>query len=172
MVRLQIWDTVGFVHCKAGTEKYKSLARSYYRSTAGALIVYDISRRASFLKVKDWLSEARLNGHSNLSYLLIGNKSDLSHDREVTVEEARNLAFNEGLNFIETSAQSSTNVEKAFFELSLGVLQRIRTGQIEIDADGSNGVKVKAVMMAPKTTVNLSTSTIAKQDDKKTSCCE
>lgn len=40
-IKLQIWDT-------AGQEAYRSITRSYYRSTVGALLVYDISRRPSF----------------------------------------------------------------------------------------------------------------------------
>ena len=131
--------------------------------------MYDISRRSSFDKVKSWLAEAKVNGHSNLSFLLIGNKCDLSSDREVTTEEAKNFAFSEGFNFIETSARNATNVEKAFFELSLGVLQKIRNGVLEVDADGSYGVKVKSAA-APKKSVDLNSSHVSKNDTSK-DCC-
>ena len=57
-----------------------SLARSYYRASAGVLLVYDITKRKSFRSVKKWLDEARYNGHSKMSYILIGNKSDLKSE--------------------------------------------------------------------------------------------
>ena len=133
------------------------------------MIVYDITRRSTFDKVKSWLEEAKVNGHTNLSFLLIGNKCDLSSEREVTTEEAKNFAFSEGFNFIETSARNSTNVEKAFFELSLGVLQKIRSGVLEVDADGSYGVKMRAAN-APKKSVDLNSSHVEKNESSK-DCC-
>lgn len=161
-IKLQIWDT-------AGTEKYKSLARSYYRSAVGALIVYDVTRRSSFLKAQDWLNEARTNGHANINFLLIGNKCDMSSDREVTIEEGKDFAFTEGFNFIETSAKAATNVEKAFYELSYRILEKISKGQILVDADGSNGVKSGGSGRPAKAVVNLGNSITSKPQEEK--CC-
>ena len=87
----------------------------------------------------------------------------------MTTEEAKNFAFSEGFNFIETSARNSTNVEKAFFELSLGVMQKIRNGTLEADADGSYGVKMKSAA-APKKSVDLNSSHVAKNETSK-DCC-
>jgi Ras-related protein Rab-2A len=72
-IRLQIWDT-------AGQEEFVSLARSYYRASAGVLLVYDITKKKTFVEVKKWLDEARFNGHSKMSYILIGNKCDLANE--------------------------------------------------------------------------------------------
>ena len=69
-VKLQIWDT-------AGQEAFKSITRSYYRSAAGALLVYDITNEESFKNVTTWLEEAQNNGSSELVVCLVGNKSDL-----------------------------------------------------------------------------------------------
>mgnify|MGYP005993913819 CR=1 FL=1 len=54
-VKLQIWDT-------AGQESFRSIARSYYRDAAGALLVYDITRRESFTHLGRWLAEAQQVG--------------------------------------------------------------------------------------------------------------
>ena len=79
-IRLQIWDTVSSRLTKAGQEEFVSLARSYYRASAGVLLVYDITKRKSFNDVKKWLDEARFNGHAKMSYILIGNKCDLENE--------------------------------------------------------------------------------------------
>ncbi len=134
--------------------------------------MYDVTRRTSFTKVQDWLQEARSFGHQNINFLLIGNKSDMSKDREVTIEEGKDLAFSEGFNFMETSARTAQNVEKAFYELSIRVLEKIQKGQMIVDPEGTNGVKAgKGAGMPPKTTMNLNNSLIEKPPAEK-GCCE
>ena len=49
--------------------------------------------------------------------LLVGNKSDLEDKREVSFEEAQEVAQKNGMAFIETSALDSTNVEQAFLQV-------------------------------------------------------
>merc|ERR1719486_891520 len=78
-IKLQIWDT-------AGQESFRSIIRSYYRGAAGALLVYDITRRDSFEHVSQWLQEARANADPELVITLVGNKSDKVGDRQVAYE--------------------------------------------------------------------------------------
>ena len=73
-IKLQIWDT-------AGQESFKSITRSYYRGAAGALLVYDITRRDTFTHLTRWLEEVKQNGNPDMSIMLIGNKSDLDARR-------------------------------------------------------------------------------------------
>lgn len=79
-VKLQIWDT-------AGQESFRSITRSYYRGAAGALLVYDITRRETFNHLSAWLEDAREHANENMTVMLIGNKSDLASKRAVSVEE-------------------------------------------------------------------------------------
>ena len=72
-VKLQVWDT-------AGQETFKSITRSYFRSAAGGLLVYDITDRKSFEDAAVWLEEARNNGNDNLVLCLVGNKLDLESE--------------------------------------------------------------------------------------------
>lgn len=72
-IKLQIWDT-------AGQESFRSITRSYYRSSAGALLVYDITRRESFSHLGRWLEEAKQNGNPNMIFILVGNKCDLESE--------------------------------------------------------------------------------------------
>lgn len=64
---------------QAGQESFRSITRSYYRGAAGALLVYDITRRETFLQLAKWLKEARDNANPNMVIMLIGNKVDLEH---------------------------------------------------------------------------------------------
>lgn len=69
----QLWDT-------AGTERFRSVSRSYYRGAAGAILVYDITSHASFRSVAPFLNDARHLASPKLSVLLVGNKLDLASD--------------------------------------------------------------------------------------------
>ena len=133
-VKLQIWDT-------AGQESFRSITRSYYRGAAGALLVYDITRRETFTQLTKWLTEARENGSSNMVIMLIGNKSDLNHRRTVSTEEGAKFAEENGLIFLETSAKTAANVEEAFVKTAEQIYHNIETGVIDVSNE-SNGVKV------------------------------
>ena len=133
-VKLQIWDT-------AGQESFRSITRSYYRGAAGALLVYDITRRETFTQLTKWLTEARENGSSNMVIMLIGNKSDLNHRRAVSTEEGAKFAEENGLIFLETSAKTAANVEEAFVKTAEQIYHNIETGVIDVSNE-SNGVKV------------------------------
>jgi Ras-related protein Rab-2A len=106
-IKLQIWDT-------AGQESFRSITRSYYRGAAGALLVYDITRRETFNHLTSWLDDARQHSNSNMTIMLIGNKSDLEHRRAVSAEEGQQFANEHQLIFLETSAKTAANVEEAF----------------------------------------------------------
>jgi small GTP-binding protein len=70
-VKLQLWDT-------AGTERFRSVSRSYYRGAAGAILVYDISNSSSFAQLQTFLNDARALASPHLTLLLVGNKVDLA----------------------------------------------------------------------------------------------
>ncbi|KAL9642986.1 hypothetical protein ABK040_010678 [Willaertia magna] len=109
-IKAQIWDT-------AGQERYRAITSAYYRGAVGALLVYDIAKRATFENVERWLKELRDHAVPNIVVMLVGNKSDLRHLRAVTTEEAKAFAEKNSLSFIETSALDSTNVELAFLTI-------------------------------------------------------
>merc|ERR1719162_2442946 len=107
MIKLQCWDT-------AGQDRFRSIVRSYYRGAAGALLVYDITRRESFEHVSNWLAEARNNADPDLVITLVGNKCDRGQDRQVPFEEGHGFAQRHGLYFLETSAVTGHMVDQAF----------------------------------------------------------
>ncbi|KAH7313446.1 rab like protein [Stachybotrys elegans] len=72
-IKLQLWDT-------AGTERFRSVSRSYYRGAAGAILVYDLTSHGSFRALQPFLNDARALASPRLSLLLVGNKLDLASD--------------------------------------------------------------------------------------------
>ncbi|PIK44555.1 putative ras-related protein [Apostichopus japonicus] len=133
-IKLQIWDT-------AGQESFRSITRSYYRGAAGALLVYDITRRDTFNHLTTWLEDARQHSSSNMVIMLIGNKSDLEARRDVQKEEGEAFAREHGLIFMETSAKTAANVEEAFINTAKEIYQKIQEGVFDINNE-SNGIKI------------------------------
>lgn len=120
IIKAQIWDT-------AGQERYRAIISAYYRGAVGALIVYDITQLTTFTNVERWLIELRENSSENVVIMLVGNKSDVKHLREITTPIAKAFAELNGLFFIETSALDSTNVELAFQSILIEIYRRSMT---------------------------------------------
>ena len=106
-VRLQIWDT-------AGQERFRNIAKSYFHSSNGFIVVYDISNKDSFEKLNFWIEQIKLNAPENTICILVGNKSDLETERQIKKEQGEKLSEQIGMKFFEVSAKDGTNVEEAF----------------------------------------------------------
>lgn len=116
MIKAQIWDT-------AGQERYRAITSAYYRGAVGCLLIFDITKRQSFENLTRWLRELRDHADSNIVIMVVGNKSDLRHLRSVTEDQGRQLAEDEGLVFLETSALEATNIHKAFNTIIYDIYQ-------------------------------------------------
>jgi len=143
-IKLQIWDTVRILKLnftQAGQESFKSITRSYYRGAAGALLVYDITRRDTYNHLTRWLEEVRQNGNPDMTIMLIGNKCDLDARRQVSTEEGERFAKENGLIFMETSAKTAFNVEEAFLQTSQMIYNNIDKGLYDLSSEKS-GIRV------------------------------
>mmetsp|Transcript_17084 Transcript_17084/g.24506 ORF Transcript_17084/g.24506 Transcript_17084/m.24506 type:complete len:210 (-) Transcript_17084:235-864(-) len=133
-LKLQIWDT-------AGQESFRSITRSYYRGAAGALLVYDITRKETFEHLGSWLEDAKQHSNSNMTIILVGNKADLEHRREVPKEQGEAFAKEHGLLFLETSAKINTNVEDAFLTTAATIYEKVKAGSLDLNTE-QHGVKI------------------------------
>ena len=133
-VRIQIWDT-------AGEEAFRSITRSYYKSSTCAFIVYDITEKKTFYDVTSWLQDCRDMCYKNILIYLIGNKSDLEEKRQVTYEEGKKFAQDNNLVFYETSALNGNNIEEIFNQSASELVQKLEAGELKDDFNNS-GIKV------------------------------
>ncbi|KAF7457744.1 putative ras-related protein Rab-2 [Cryptosporidium felis] len=159
-VKLQIWDT-------AGQESFRSITRSYYRGAAGALLVYDITRRDTFNHLGKWLIDVKRNSTPNMVIILVGNKSDLDR-REVTTEEGIKFAEQNGLMFIETSAKTSHNVEDAFIRISEAIYNNILDGIYDLSTE-ADGIKCGRSL---NTNLLLSRNENIDSNTRSRNCCQ
>merc|ERR1712151_582071 len=104
------------------------------RGAHGVLLVYDISKRATFENLDRWLQELRDHADADIVITLIGNKNDLKHLRAVSQEEALAFAEKHGLTCIETSALESTNVEAGFLRLLSDIYALTTSRPISVEA--------------------------------------
>lgn len=127
-VKLQIWDT-------AGQERFRTITQSYYRSANGVIIVYDITKRSSFLSVSRWVEEVRRYSGTGVLVALVGNKADLENLREVEFEEAEAMCqyMPEVLFVLEASAKENSNIEEAFLCLATELKRRHEAGNLLLE---------------------------------------
>ncbi|CAD8097523.1 unnamed protein product [Paramecium sonneborni] len=126
-IRVQVWDT-------AGQEKYKAIAKAYYKGAVGAFLVYDITNKSSYLEVDRWLLEIKeYSDQQNLVLMLIGNKNDIETERKVSKEEAIKYAQSKKMGFLETSALTGHNIEFAFKQITEEILRNIQETQDDDD---------------------------------------
>jgi len=148
-----IWDT-------AGQERFHALGPIYYRDANGALLVYDITDRESFTKVRHWVKELRKIVGKDIVLVIAGNKSDMEKNRQVNDVEAKEYADSVGALHLMCSAKTGKGVENAFLELTKEILK----SQQKAAADGRPAPATKD----KRTFVDISNET---ENKNKKSCC-
>lgn len=96
--KIMIYDT-------AGQERFKSLAANYIKKANGILLVYDISEHSTFENIGMWMESITEEKGDKLPIVLVGNKADLTDERQVTYEEGKKLAEDKGFHFLKQVAK-------------------------------------------------------------------
>jgi len=155
-VKAQIWDT-------AGQARFRAITSAYYRGALGVVLCYDITKRKSFENISLWLTEMRANCEP-VVLMLVGTKTDLQYLREVSTEEGMEYAQREHMMFMETSAQSSYNVEEAFTEVTKTIFQHIHK-EIEDEPKETDIFTIKSKTLGSETEIRHVPQT-------KAACCK
>ena len=109
----------------AGQEDYAVIRDNYFRSGEGFLCVFSIVERESFAVMSDFREQIlRVKVDVQIPMILVGNKVDLVDRREVSQQEAEDLAQSWGVNYVETSAKTRVNVEKVYLALMTEISKR------------------------------------------------
>ena len=156
-IKLQLWDT-------AGQERYKAITNAFYKGSKGAFVVYDITRKSSFLNIDKWIGELKTNGSEDILIILVGNKTDLEDKREVSTDKNKKKAKQYGIAFCETSALQGKNIEYAFNILIDEIILEIENAkQKEMKNNKSNNKKKSKGIM-----LNINND----KNHKKKKCCK
>ena len=122
--KLHIWDT-------AGQERFRSLASNYINNAHGFIFIYDITDLDSFNHVINWVDMALGKNPKTVVNFLVGNKSDNDEERKVSKEEAKNLAKEKNLFFLETSARNNDNIQKLFYFFLFELIKYYKVNQYQ-----------------------------------------
>ncbi|KAI9498464.1 ras-like protein 1 [Zychaea mexicana] len=120
----------------AGQEEYSAMREQYMRNGEGFLLVYASTSRLSFEEISTFHQQiSRVKDRDSFPMVLVANKCDLEQDRQVSMQEGRDLARQFGCQFFETSAKQRINVDEAFY----GVVRDIRRFNKEQEYQGGGG---------------------------------
>ena len=166
---IQVWDT-------AGQENFKSVTRGYYKGSAVALIVYDITDEVSFTNVEKWISDCKDNAPNSALLVLIGNKSDLEEKRVISKDKGKNLAEENDMIFFETSALNGNGIENAFKKCIEAVDKKIRNGDYNLsNLNEMNKYGIKKIEIDNENNneriIDKKSLSIGKQKKKDDPCC-
>lgn len=157
-IKAQIWDT-------AGQERFRAITNMYYKGSKGALIVFDLTSKATFINAEKWLNEIKKTADPKINLILIGNKSDLSDKREIKVEEGEEKAKEFGIGYMETSALNADNVDNAFNYIIEETSKRMKKELDEEEEEEDIQIENKAV------NINLNNNKIDVNNKEKKNCC-
>ena len=154
-VKLQIWDT-------AGQENFNAITTAYYRGVIGAVIVFDVTDRATFKHVSKWIKQIdEYHEHrSDIITVLVGNKIDGLY-REVDKSEAIDYASKNDLIYAETSARTGDHINYVFTKLAQEIYNLYPASRV------NDKTKILGINVLQIDSVEFP----AKKDTSKHTCC-
>lgn len=127
-VKLKIWDT-------AGQERFRNITNQYYKGADGIILVYDVTDRLSFEKIREWMNQIKQNTTENeIGLVLLGNKCD-ADPREIYESDGIELGKELGIQYFESSAMNNINISESFNFLAKQILSKKK---IDTPTKGNN----------------------------------
>ena len=130
VMKLQIWDT-------CGQEEFSMCNQSLFKNATIAIMVYSIISKSSFNNINKWVLRANNLSKENTIFFLVGNKSDLCNQREVTLSEGKNYGDEKFKFFVETSSKHGYNVDILFKKIVIYLYENILINQSIEEKDDS-----------------------------------
>jgi small GTP-binding protein len=140
--KLQIWDT-------AGQEKFKSIAKSYYRDATGALICFSLADIESFCRLQNHINDFCSTNNKNdesVAKLLVGTFADIE-DPDITLDKnmIQKFADKNNMKFIAISSKTGENVKECFNILLDEISTKIDDDKIKLKTYGDDVYKLEDI---------------------------
>lgn len=159
VIKLQIWDT-------CGQEEFSMCNQSLFKNVSIAILVYSIINKKTFDNIKIWVSRVQALSKENTIFFLVGNKSDLVSQREVTFLEGKAYGSENFQFFIETSSKCEYNVDILFKEIAIYLYEK----QLRAESYTEDESKIDEYIDASHSTILLNSQDLGK-DKKCLRCC-
>jgi len=154
-ISFEMWDT-------AGQEKYRSLAKMFFKEASVALIVYDVTSLKSFNEIQNyWMNLVKEHAPKNIIMYIIGNKSDLIANEAVKEENAREYAKSENVNFFLTSAKDRSGIDELFNEI----------GNKYLNPEYMNSQENQERKLRQNEVAKVNKESLQQNQNKKKGCC-
>lgn len=117
----------------AGQKFFKRVRKHYYAGAHAAFLMYDVTERNSFVHLSEWYEDL-IQNIPQIPVVLVGNKIDLTDQRQVTFHEGQLWAKNHKVSFMETSAKTGQNIKDVFHIVGIGLFftgQKLRPHEDE-----------------------------------------
>lgn len=125
-ISVKLWDTLG-------QERFKSLARNFYKNVFGIALMYDVTKKETFDNISSWLSQIKEKASPNVQIIIIGNKIDAIDNREVLTEEGQKLGEKYQLPVFEASAKDNVNVRESIMALVVKIYEKKLANSSNLD---------------------------------------
>ena len=91
-VKIQLWDT-------AGQERFHTITKNYYKTAHAIILIFDVTEKATYQNVKNWVEQIREEVSSKVVTVLVGNKIDDVENRKINKEEGEEMAKECGISY-------------------------------------------------------------------------
>ena len=125
-IRLDIWDT-------AGQERFRGLAKNYFRGANGFILVYDITEKKTFEKLKGWMNDAKEKIVNDYKMIVVGNKKDCNNMRKVDFSLLEDFGKKNNVPYMEVSAKTGEGIDNLFILMVEELLKLKNIGKVKDD---------------------------------------
>jgi len=159
VIKLQIWDT-------CGQEEFSMCNQSLFKNVTIAIMVYSVISKNTFENIKKWVARVKNLSKENTIFFLVGNKSDLDTQREVTFLEGKEYGSHNFQFFVETSSKREYNVDILFKEIAIYLYEN----KLRTESYSEDDSKIGEYIDASQSTILLNSQDL--DDGKKClRCC-
>ena len=118
IIQINIWDC-------CGNEKFGEETPQLFKNASIVILAYAINDKQSYDALKNWYNILKIHTYESIIFL-IGNKSGLEKEREVTIEDADNFKneFDDIKIFFETSALYDNNMDKLLENIAISIYEK------------------------------------------------